>query len=83
MPKDYLFKKCDSRTVIYFLFSSVGLPEIPQHFFVEANVDLDWAKVQSMAEDEYDEFDELEKIFVSERKGPELSDEELLNTLDG
>ena len=43
---------------------------------------MDWAKVQSMAEDEYDEFDELEKIFVSERKG-ELSDEELLNTLDG
>ena len=73
----------NSRMDIYLSFRSVGLPEIPQHSFVEANVDMDWAKVQSMAEDEYDEFDELEKIFVNERKGPELSDEELLNTLDG
>ena len=78
-----IFKHCDSRTVFYLSLRSVGLPEIPQHSFVEANVDMDWAKVQSMAEDEIDEFDELEKIFVSERKGPELSDEELLNTLDG
>lgn len=62
---------------------SVGLPVIPQHNFVEANVDMDWEDAQSFSLDEDDEFDALEKIFMEEKSRSNLSDEELLNTLDG